>query len=365
MPSLFHFFDRCSACDFAFGCALLIISMALCAVLCKLLRPLLLDLALAKPNDRSLHKIPTPQGAGIAVLTTGFLIGALADLALLIVSQASSTLVEIKQIAFLMLASVLLAIIGFIDDMRPLPAWPRLLTQAIAAGLGVLSLQTLPSIFGVMLPAALTLAVLILALIWFINLCNFMDGMDLMSIVELAPLFLLLTILLWPTHAALALLCLALCGALLGFMPFNWPVAKMFLGDVGSLPLGLLAGIGLVILMGETSLATALIAPLYYLVDASYTLMRRLLKRETIFEAHRQHFYQRAIDYGWQVPAIIGHVLRLNLCLCALCALSLRTVANLLHVPDRLLPIWPWLILAVAFAGVKRSLFMLIAPPPN
>ena len=82
---------------------------------------------------------------------------------------------------------------------------------------------------------------------------------------------------------------------MIGFAPFNKPVARMFLGDVGSLPIGLLFGWLLIVLAGRGHLAAALLLPLYYLADATITLLRRFAAGEPIMQAHRSHFYQRAI----------------------------------------------------------------------
>jgi UDP-N-acetylmuramyl pentapeptide phosphotransferase/UDP-N-acetylglucosamine-1-phosphate transferase len=116
---------------------------------------------------------------------------------------------------------------------------------------------------------------------------------------------------------------LALLGSSLGFAPFNKPVARLFLGDVGSLPIGLLLAWLLLQVAANGHLAAALILPLYYLVDATLTVLRRALAREPVWQAHRAHFYQRATDGGFTVAGIIARVFLLNL---ALVALALTTV---------------------------------------
>ena len=115
---------------------------------------------------------------------------------------------------------------------------------------------------------------------------------------------------------------LALCGGLIGFAPFNRPVARIFLGDVGSLPIGLLFGWLLVLVAGNGHLAAALILPLYYLADATLTLLRRIANREPFWQAHRTHFYQRATDRGFSVPEIVARVFVVNLALVALAVAS-------------------------------------------
>ena len=161
---------------------------------------------------------------------------------------------------------------------------------------------------------------------WFVNLVNFMDGIDWMTVAEFVPVTgAIVLISLAGTIGLLpALVAAALLGATLGFAPFNKPVAQLFLGDVGSLPMGLLLGWLLLQLAGKGHLAAALILPLYYLADATLTLVRRIAKGERIWQAHRTHFYQRATDNGFTVAEIITRVFLVNL---ALAALALVTVA--------------------------------------
>jgi UDP-N-acetylmuramyl pentapeptide phosphotransferase/UDP-N-acetylglucosamine-1-phosphate transferase len=110
---------------------------------------------------------------------------------------------------------------------------------------------------------------------------------------------------------------------MIGFAYFNQPVAKLFLGDVGSLPIGLLLGWLLVQLGGHHGLAAAILLPLYYLADATITLIRRLVNGEPVWEAHRSHFYQRATDRGFSVREVVAHVFAVNLGLVALASFTL------------------------------------------
>jgi len=122
---------------------------------------------------------------------------------------------------------------------------------------------------------------------------------------------------------------LALAGALIGFAPFNRPVARLFMGDVGSLPIGLLIAWCLVLLAGHGHLAAALLLPLYYLADATLTLVLRLSRGEKVWVAHRTHFYQRATDNGFKVIEVVRDVFALNLVLAVLAAgsIALHSVA--------------------------------------
>ena len=181
---------------------------------------------------------------------------------------------------------------------------------------------------------------LVIGGVWFVNLVNFMDGIDWITAAEMVPITAFVALLgaagLLPLWAAAV--GAALCGAMLGFAPFNKPAATLFLGDVGSLPIGLVVGWLLLKLAATGALAAAILLPLYYLADATVTLVRRLARGERVWEAHRRHYYQQAIDgNGFTATAVVAHVFALNL---ALAALALVTI------------IWPhWPVQAGAVAA--------------
>jgi UDP-N-acetylmuramyl pentapeptide phosphotransferase/UDP-N-acetylglucosamine-1-phosphate transferase len=156
-----------------------------------------------------------------------------------------------------------------------------------------------------------------------------MDGLDLMTVAEVVPITAALLLLGWLGDLSwpAALIAAALCGAMLGFAPFNKPVAKVFLGDVGSLPIGLLLGWCLLELAWHGQPAAALLLPAYYLTDSTITLFRRIARREQFWSAHRSHFYQRATDNGFSVPRVIGEVFALNLVLALLAIVTVRADA--------------------------------------
>jgi len=271
--------------------------------------PLLQRYALARPNARSSHKLPTPQGAGIAVVAATLLVGWIyAWIPLPLIGSA-----------------VLIALVGLVDDIRPLPVVLRLLLQAGAVAAVVL---TTPEAMRIVpaLPLAAERILLLVGGVWFVNLVNFMDGLDWMTVAEVVPITACLAMLglSGALPAGPALTAAALLGAMLGFAPFNKPVARLFLGDVGSLPIGLLVGWMLLRLAGTGALAAALLLPLYYLADATLTLCKRLARGERVWQAHRTHFYQQATDNGYSVMAVAAHVFGLNL---ALAALALVTLA--------------------------------------
>lgn len=280
---------------------------ALTAGLILVLFPLLRRYALARPNARSSHTIPTPQGGGIAVVATT-----------LLVTVGAATWFGVapwtdEQLLVVTGATLLLAVVGLVDDIRPIPPGPRLLLQAItvSAVVAILPehLDLVPAV-----PPWMERAGVGFGLLWFLNLFNFMDGLDWMTVATVVPITAGLAVLagadaLPPLGGLVAL---ALLGATLGFAPFNKPVARLFLGDVGSLPMGLLIGWLLVMLAARGHVAAAILLPLYYVADATLTLMRRLARRERVWEAHKTHFYQRAVTAGMSVPQVIGRVLATN-----------------------------------------------------
>jgi UDP-N-acetylmuramyl pentapeptide phosphotransferase/UDP-N-acetylglucosamine-1-phosphate transferase len=169
--------------------------------------------------------------------------------------------------------------------------------------------------------------------VWFVNAVNFMDGIDWMTIVEVVPATAALALfgLTGALPAEATMVACALCGAAIGFAPFNRPVATLFLGDVGSLPIGLLLTWLLALLAGHGNLTAALLLPLYYLADATTTLLRRFVSGQPITQAHRSHFYQRALDGGMSVYQIVGRVFGLNVLLVGLAALTLKTSFPAVH----------------------------------
>jgi UDP-N-acetylmuramyl pentapeptide phosphotransferase/UDP-N-acetylglucosamine-1-phosphate transferase len=309
-------------------------SAVLTAVLIKLLKPVLVRYALARPNARSSHTVPTPQGGGIAVLAATL---ALASAALPAMAPPAPS----AELAWLAAAALALGAVGAVDDIWPLPALLRFVLQTIAVTVVVVAsgdARILPEV-----PAWIERGLLVIGGVWFVNLVNFMDGIDWITAAEMVPITAFVALLgaagLLPLWAAA--IGAALCGALLGFAPFNKPAATLFLGDVGSLPIGLLVGWLLLKLAATGALAAAILLPLYYLADATVTLIRRLARGERVWEAHRRHYYQRAIDgNGFTVTAVVAHVFALNLALAALALVAI------------LWPAWPVQAGAVAAGAV-------------
>jgi UDP-N-acetylmuramyl pentapeptide phosphotransferase/UDP-N-acetylglucosamine-1-phosphate transferase len=285
------------------------------AALIVLMRPLFARYALSRPNARSSHKAPTPQGGGVAVVLGGF--AALVAIALLGYAQG------LVALAPLGVAVLLLMSLGVVDDIRSLPALPRLALQAVAV---VIVVATMPAELRALpiVPLVVERSIEALALLWFVNLVNFMDGIDWITVAETVPVAagVYILSLFGAVPQTPALVALALLGAVLGFAPFNRPVAKLFLGDGGSLPIGLTMGWLLLQLAGNGHLAAALLLPLYYVADATITLARRWARGERIIEAHRSHFYQIATTRGFSVMGVVTRVFTANLGLLWLAVLT-------------------------------------------
>jgi UDP-N-acetylmuramyl pentapeptide phosphotransferase/UDP-N-acetylglucosamine-1-phosphate transferase len=279
------------------------------------IRPLLLQYTLAKPNARSSHRVPTPQGAGVAVIAATLLVAGL----VFAYAVPAPTNFPVATAA----ATLFIAIVGFADDIKSIPVLPRLLLQALAVGAILFAApgdaRVVPAC-----PLWIERSLLLLAGLWFVNLVNFMDGLDWMTVAEVVPITAAMIMLgaLGELPVTATIVAAALCGAMLGFAPFNRPVAKIFLGDVGSLPIGLLLGWCLLQLAYRQQFAATLLLPLYYLADATVTLLLRLARREPFWAAHRSHFYQRATDNGFTVLGVVREVFVLNVGLAVLAIAS-------------------------------------------
>ncbi|MEZ5653640.1 MAG: glycosyltransferase family 4 protein [Burkholderiaceae bacterium] len=289
----------------------------LAAVLAAILCVLGLRFALARgfpnwldlPNDRSLHVRPVPRIGGLAVLG--------ATIATLIVGAVVGAYpAPTLPTAVLWIATLVLALASALDDRRGLPVLPRLLAHACAAAALVVALAFDPATALPVLasPAPWVAIALVLAIVWFTNLYNFMDGADglagTMTVIGFAGYA-------WmaPGDDPIAWLAAAIAGAAAGFLRWNWAPARVFLGDAGSIPAGFLAaGIGL---LGAARGYWSLWAPvglfLPFVSDASVTLLTRAIRGRRIWQAHREHAYQRLILQGRPVPWVAAGYATLSL----------------------------------------------------
>lgn len=249
------------------------------------------------PNERSLHAHPTPRTGGVAILATCYLC---AGVALLYLGSATAVLL------WLGTAGLVVGAISFVDDRAGVAAVYRLGVHAAAAAMVVLggfalSRIDLPGpVFGVQpFVGALASGLFI---VWMINLYNFMDGMDGFAGGMAVFGFGSFAVLGWLSgHEAFAVLSLVIAASSAGFLLFNFPPARIFMGDVGSAPLGLFVGAFSIWGAKESvfPIWVALLVFSPFTVDATVTLVRRLLRGERVWEAHKSHYYQRLVQAGW------------------------------------------------------------------
>jgi UDP-N-acetylmuramyl pentapeptide phosphotransferase/UDP-N-acetylglucosamine-1-phosphate transferase len=249
---------------------------------------------LDKPNERSSHKNPTPRGGGIALVPV-----------VVIAWGAVGILFHASFVHWVVIAAgAALGAVSWIDDVRGLSPAPRFLSHIAAVAIVLALLPPDKLVFQGWLPLALDRIVAGLLWVWFVNLFNFMDGIDGITGVETAALGIGIAIIsavggLTVAHVELAPLGLALAATAIGFLFWNWHPARIFMGDVGSVPLGFFTGWLLIAAAADGAWAAALILPAYYLADATITLGRRAARLEPVWQAHREHFYQRAVAAGW------------------------------------------------------------------
>ena len=238
------------------------------------------------PNDRSSHEVPTPRGGGLALV-----IVVLAALGLLLWSGAMGPSV----FAALAGAGLVVAVVGFLDDHAHVAARWRLLGHFLAAGWGLYWLGGLPEIVLWQQPVDLGLAGHLIAavfLVWLLNLYNFMDGINGIAGIELVTVALGGLVLagvtgVWDAGLLLAVL---IAGGL-GFLVWNFPNARIFMGDACNGFLGLILGLIAVwqgALQPELFMAWVILLGTF-LVDATLTLLRRIVRGEAFYEAHRSH----------------------------------------------------------------------------
>lgn len=248
------------------------------------------------PNDRSLHQAPTPRSGGLAIISSaiiGFFCIAL------LVSVHSSAL-------WILSGLLLVSGVSYFDDRNHIPAGYRLAVHLIAASLlmagGLEPTQNIVPGNGIPLSETTAWVFGILLCAWMINLYNFMDGMDgFAGGMSVAGFTALGIIGIQSGHPEFAAFNFVAASAACGFLLFNFPPARIFMGDVGSSSLGFLAVASS--LWGAKTGVFSLWIPILvfspFIVDASITLARRIFRREKIWQAHKSHYYQRLVLSGW------------------------------------------------------------------
>ncbi|WP_258359785.1 MraY family glycosyltransferase [Moorella sulfitireducens] len=293
------------------------------------LRKKILDI----PNARSSHSVATPRGGGLAIAVL-FLLG--------VGIFAVSGIVSTNVATALCGGGLLVALIGWIDDCRKLSVSVRAVFHFAAAIWAVYWLGGLSNLYVGFTTISIGLIDSILAvvgIVWFINLYNFMDGIDGIAGSEALSVGLIGgTLTLAAGQPGLATAAWLLAAASAGFLLWNWPPAKIFMGDVGS---GLLGYSFAVIAVGSEKLGGIplliwLLLLGVFIVDATATLLRRIWHGERWYEPHRTHVYQLAVQAGFSHKQVTLTVLGLNILLAALALISI---------------FWPGTLLWVFFAG--------------
>jgi UDP-N-acetylmuramyl pentapeptide phosphotransferase/UDP-N-acetylglucosamine-1-phosphate transferase len=254
-----------------------------------------------RPNERSSHRRPTARGGGVAIL-----------LAILgVAGLGGMHMGQTGILATLLVAAAVLGSVSFVDDLRSLPPQMRLACHALVA-LAMLAVLEWPHLasspskeLNLALPYFLGLGLAFLWMAGYTNAFNFMDGINGLAAGQAAltgfGMGLLSGMANGRWEVAPVMICLVLAGAALGFLPHNFPRARMFMGDVGSAPLGFLLS-ALAIWLAQDA-GWWLLIPLgllhaNFVLDTGITLVRRLLRGERWYEAHREHFYQRFVRAG-------------------------------------------------------------------
>ncbi|MDC8448503.1 MAG: glycosyltransferase family 4 protein [Nitrospira sp.] len=264
---------------------------------------------LAHPNERTLHAMPTPQTGGLAVIGSVVISLILAASVLAIVQPSKPVLPKgmASGSVWIVVSMLLIFVVSFIDDCVGLPAALRLGIQAVSAciiisGVGLtLSFITIPGGPNILLGLA-AIPVSVLVLLWMANLYNFMDGMDGFAGGMTFFGFGFLAYFGWQAHFPVMLIIATFVAmGALGFLTHNFPPARIFMGDAGSITIGFLAGT--LMILGVRDGIFELWVPIMifspFIVDATVTLIRRMLRRKKIWEAHREHYYQRLVLSGW------------------------------------------------------------------
>jgi len=271
------------------------------------------------PNARSSHTVPTPRGGGVAIVVS--------FLAIVLMMSGSGLVSSMDALAFL-LPGGLVAVLGFMDDHGHIAARWRLLGHFIAAALALFCVGGMPAVslpWTVLEPGWWLSAAGLLYLVWMLNLYNFMDGIDGIASVQAVTTCLgACLIYSLDGHAGLVWGPLLLAVAVAGFLLWNFPPAKIFMGDAGSGFLG--------IVLAVMSLQGAVVDGRYlwvwlilmgvFIVDATFTLLRRLVRGDKVYEAHRSHAYQYAsrhwrghrpvtlfvagVNIVWLLPVALG-----------------------------------------------------------
>ena len=261
----------------------------------------------AAVNERSSHTVPTPHGGGIAIALTWFV----GLIYLYINNQIDSTLF------FALIIGVVIAVVGLVDDIVELSPKLRMIVFLLVGATGLYIIGGLHTLtFGLfdISNIFITSAFAMLLILWYINLTNFIDGIDSYLAVEFIFLSVAGLLLFGGAHFAV------LGVSVLGFLYWNWHTAKIFMGDVGSTLLGYTIAIITLYYANIEASNLWIWITLYgvFWFDATFTLIRRKLNGEKLSQAHRKHAYQRLTQAGWSHSKVTLYALGLNIVIFAL-----------------------------------------------
>ena len=272
------------------------------------------------PNSRSSHTVPIPRGGGLAIVMV-FLCSVL---------FMGMTSAIGKDLMTALMGGFLIALVGWADDHKCLPVLPRISAHFAAALWSVYWLGGFPSInlgFTTLHLGLMGYPLAVLGTVWMTNLYNFMDGIDGLAGGEAVTVSGGAALLLFTSgNTSMAILCLILAASAAGFLVFNWPPAKIFMGDVGSGFLGYTFAV--LALASENMTDVPLIAWMVllsvFIVDATATLVKRILQGKKFTEAHREHGYQRAVQSGFSHRKVTLWITAINLGIALIMSFSMK-----------------------------------------
>jgi len=270
---------------------------------------------MAHPSSRCAHSVPIPRGGGLSIVMT---------LLLMLMYAGLTGLMNWQEVVTIALPGSLVAAIGFTDDHRPLKISHRLFIHFAAASLAVLLLPSLPAIrFGAMAISSpiILYPVMVIGLVWLLNLYNFMDGIDGIACSEAISILLSAAVILhFSGESYWSQILLWISAPIVGFLIWNWPPAKIFMGDVGSGFIGIVIGILALLTSADSSLTlwSWLILLAAFIGDATWTLLVRITTGQAWHQPHSSHAYQilarkkqshavvslgvAVINIGWLTP---------------------------------------------------------------
>ncbi|WP_341789969.1 glycosyltransferase family 4 protein [Rickettsia endosymbiont of Polydrusus tereticollis] len=302
---------------------LFVCSMVATSLLTRLLIRYLASLGVVDvPSNRRSHDKVTPRGGGLAIVIVVTIAFSLFEY---LTTDALITSIKIIPLLFV------IAAVSFWDDLKPISAFIRLIVHLICSAFAVFFFLSPVVSLDYDLPLYIIFTLAVIALSGFTNIYNFMDGIDGISCMQSIHLSITMLLLCYLQSYAIAnlyfivTLSTIILGCCSGFLIFNWHPAKVFLGDIGSISLGFLTGLCLLLLSssGIHLFIACFIAVLYYIADGGLTILIRLINKEKIWQPHLKHFFQKAVQNGKTHKQVVSSVAVCNIFLMILSVTSL------------------------------------------